>query len=216
MLFQSCGEDDPVKGSDQEYFPLQTGFYQVYDVVKKEYKNQALPDISMYELKTEVVDSFANLDGGFTFVIHRSVRSMETDPWQFREAWSARTNSYQAISTEGNISFVSIGFPAIRNKEWNGNALNTLVADSYQIGDIGKPYELPTGDSYNDAMVIIQQDEENELKRDQREEVYARGVGLIYKRSDVIDYCDDSSCFGQKIIRDGVEYLQVLKEHGQN
>lgn len=216
MIFQSCSEDDPVKGSDDEYFPLQTGFYQVYDVVEKVYENGPVADVFVYQLKTEVVDSFANQEGGYTFVIHRSKRTTVNDPWQFQEAWSARLNSYQAISTEGNISFVRIGFPATINKEWNGNAMNSLEEDSYLIESVGKPYELTTNISFDDALVINQQDELNALKRDQREEVYARNVGLIYKKSDVLNYCDDASCFGQQIIKDGVEYVQVLNEYGQN
>jgi hypothetical protein len=216
MIFQGCGEDDPVKGSDEEYFPLQTGLYQVYDVVEKVYENRALPDVLIYQLKTEVVDSFANQEGGFTYVIHRSTRVTVNDPWQFQEAWSARANSVQAIVAEGNISFVRIGFPATRNKEWNGNSLNALEEDSYQIESVGKPFELPTGVAYQDALVINQEDELNALKRDQREEVYVRNVGLIYKKSNVLNYCDDSSCFGQQIIKDGIEYVQVLYEYGQN
>jgi hypothetical protein len=216
MIFQGCNDEVPVNGNDEEYFPLQTGFYQVYDVVKKVYESPGLPNVFVYQLKTEIVDSFVNQEGGYTFVIHRSTRATETDPWQFEEAWSARTNAYQAIMTEGNISYMRIGFPATQNKEWNGNVLNTLEADSYLIENVGRSYELPTGISYDDALVINQEDELNELKRDQRKEVYARNVGLIYKKSDVLNYCDDASCFGQQIVKNGVEYVQVLKEYGQN
>lgn len=217
MIFQGCSEDEPVKGSDEEYFPLHTGFYQVYDVEEKVYENRQLTGVFGYELKTEVVDSFLNQEGDYTFVIHRSTRATANDLWQFREAWSARTNSYQAISTEGNISYVRISFPTANNKEWNGNILNSLEEDSYLVESVGKPYELSTNFLYDDALVIIQEDQLNALKRDQREEVYARNVGLIYKKSNVLNYCDDTLCFGQQVIEDGVEYVQVLKEyHGKN
>lgn len=219
MIFQGCSDEDPDKGSDVEYFPLQTGFYQVYDVVEKVYENQPVADVFVYELKTEVVDSFANQGGGYTFVIHRSRRSTPNDPWQFQEAWSARTNPSQAVVTEGNVAYVRLAFPALKNKEWNGNTLNTFEADSYLLESVGKPYELGNGVSFEDALVINQQDELNALRRDQREEVYARNAGLIYKRSIVLNYCDDGDdggCFGQQIIKDGIDYIQVLKEYGQN
>lgn len=216
MIFQGCSDEDPVKGSDLEYFPLQTGFYQVYDVVEKVYENRPVADVFVYELKTEVVDSFANQGGGYTFVIHRSRRSAPNDPWQFLEAWSSRTTPSQAVVTEGNVAYVRLAFPALKNKEWNGNALNALEVDSYQIKSVGKHYELENNVSFDDVLVINQQDELNALKRDQREEVYARNIGLVYKKSDVLSYCDDTVCFGQQIIEDGIEYVQILKGYGQN
>jgi hypothetical protein len=217
VFLLGCSEDEPEnQETDSQYFPLQTGLFQIYQVDETVYTELNSPEVLEYELKTEVVDSFANLEGGFTFVIHRSTRKTESDPWQFQEAWSARTNAYQAVMTEGNISYVRIAFPAIKNKEWNGNALNSLEMDSYLLESVGKPFELSTNLEFNDVLVIKQEDELNELIRDQREEVYARNVGLIYKKSIVLNYCDDSGCFGQQVINDGTEYIQVLKEYGQN
>lgn len=217
VILLGCSEGEPEKQkTDNEYFPLQTGFFQIYEVTETVYSEINPTEFLEYELKTEAVDSFANLEGGYTFVIHRSTRSTENDTWQFQEAWSARTNAYQAVLTEGNISYVRIAFPAIKNKEWNGNALNALEMDSYLLESVGKPFDLSTDLEFNDALVINQEDKLNELKRDEREEVYARNVGLIYKKSVVLNYCDDSDCFGQQEINDGTEYIQVLKEYGQN
>jgi len=220
MVLAGCSEgESPAKGGDQEYFPLQTGLYQIYSVDETVYSEFNPPEFLEYELKTEVVDSFANLEGGYTFVIHRSTRTAENAPWQFQESWSARTNAYQAVLTEGNISYVRIAFPAFKNKEWNGNALNTLELDSYLVESVGGSYEIDATLKFKDVLVINQEDELNVLKRDQREEVYSRNVGLIYKKSSVLNYCDDGDpggCFGQEVIKDGVELVQVLKQYGQN
>ncbi len=217
VILSGCGDGEPEKQDlDVAYFPLRTGFYQIYTVEENVYTELDPPESFIYELKTEVVDSFANQEDGFTFVIHRSTRSSESDPWQFQEAWSARTNDLYAVLTEGNIPFVRIAFPASKNNEWNGNVLNSLEADSYIIESAGGSYELDTELEFNDVLVISQEDELNELIRDQREEVYGRDVGLIYKKRIVLNYCDEVPCFGQQIINDGIEYWQVLKEYGQN
>jgi hypothetical protein len=216
VILSGCGDEETQNQRGQDYFPLKTGLYQIYTVEENIYTELNPPESFVYELKTEVVDSFANQEGGFTFVIHRSTRATESDPWEFQEAWSARTNELQAVLTEGNVSFVRIAFPANKNMEWNGNALNSLEADSYVIESAGDSYELDTDLEFNDVLVILQEDEVNELTRDQREEVYARNVGLIYKKSLVLNYCDEVECFGQEIINDGFEYRQVLKEYGQN
>lgn len=216
VFLLGCGDDEPAdRLNSEEYFPLQTGSYRIFSVEKNTYTELNPPEEMQYELKVEVVDSFANQEGGFTYVIHRSTRETENDTWEFREVWSARTSDYQAVENEGNVSFVRIAFPAIRNKEWNGNALNSLEEDSYIIESAGDPYELEDL-AFDDVLVIDQEDEVNELIRNQREEIYARNIGLVYKKSIVLNYCDDVSCFGQQIIKDGVEYWQVLKEYGQN
>src|SRR5688572_9615044 len=91
VVLIGCSESEPEKqGTDSEYFPLQTGYFQIYSVDETIYTELSPPESFEYELKTEVVDSFTNLEGGYTFVIHRSTREAEPDPWQFLDAWSAR------------------------------------------------------------------------------------------------------------------------------
>lgn len=211
-----CGEEEVVQKRDTEYFPLQTGFFQIYSIQETIYTELDPPLELSYELKTEVVDSFANMEEGFTYVIYRSTRNSESDPWVFQESWSARTNTQQIVLIEGNISYIRIALPAFKNKQWDGNALNTQEEDIYVIETVGKSYELNATLEFDDTVVINQESESNNLFRDEREEVYARNIGLIYKKSVVLNYCDEVPCFGQQIINDGVEYLQVLKEYGQN
>jgi hypothetical protein len=217
VALYGCGDDESIhQRSDLEYFPLQTGFYQIYTIDETIYTELDPPQEFSYELKTEVVDSFANLEGGITYVLYRSTRTTESDPWVFQESWSARTNMQEIVLIEGNVSYIRIALPAFKNKEWNGNALNSLEEDAYRIESKGKSYQLNASLQFNDALVVNQENEVNNLFRDEREEVYARNVGLIYKKSIVLNYCDEVPCFGQQIINDGVEYLQVLKEYGQN
>lgn len=213
--FLSCSDEERAR-PDTEYFPLEIGLYRIYSVEENIYSELNPPVLNEYELKTEIVDSFENQEGGITFVIHRSTRDSENDPWDFQETWSARMNSYQAIENEGNVSFVRIVFPASKNKVWDGNILNTLEEDDYVIELSGSKSTLETGVELNDVVLINQEERLNALVRDEREEIYARGIGLAYKKSVVLNYCDDSGCFGQEIIKDGIEYWQVLKEYGKN
>ena len=214
-VFSSCRDEEQAR-PDTEYFPLKVGLYRIYSVEENIYSELNPPVLTEYELKTEIVDSFVNQEGGTTFVIHRSTRDTENDPWEFQETWSARLNSYQAVEIEGNVSFVRIVFPASKNKMWDGNVLNALEEDDYVIELSGGKSTLETGVELDDLVMINQEEKLNALVRDEREEVYARGIGLAYKKSVVLNYCDEAGCFGQQIIKDGVEYWQVLKEYGKN
>lgn len=217
IVASGCGDDEPVKQTNGvEYFPLRTGSYQIYTVDQTTYSEVNPTEEISYELKVEVIDSFPNTDDSFTYAIHRSTRISASDPWQYQETWSARVNVQHIVLTEGNLAYIRIALPVGKNKEWNGNALNVLVDDFYKIESVGGSYELTDELDFDDVLVVNQHDETNELVKDEREEVYAKNIGLIFKKSIALNYCDEVPCFGQQIIKDGVEYVQVLKEYGQN
>lgn len=216
----SCSDGDPLKRQDdKEYFPLQVGYYQIYSVEETEYESIGQSSFSAYELKIEIVDSFTDLAGGPIYAIHRSKRADENSPWEFVDTWSARVNDLQAVMSEGNTSYVKIAFPAFSSKEWNGNALNTMQEDLYKYDETGVQFDLDNGQSFNDCLVINQESYLDVLSKEDRQEVYARNIGLIYKKYIVLHYCDGTEaedCFGQQVIVNGIESIQSLKEYGQN
>jgi hypothetical protein len=54
--------------------------------------------------------------------------------------------------------------------------------------------------------------------KDERTEIYARHVGLIYRKAIQLTYCtDEDVCIiGSQEILQGTEYFQTLKEYGKN
>jgi hypothetical protein len=211
-----CGEDEPVRPDDRIYFPLQTGFFQIYDVEENIYSEINDDQFLVYELKMEVIDSFLNLGGDYTFVIHRSTRPSQSDEWEFLDTWSAHVNDGKAVLSEGNTAYIRLAFPISANRTWNANELNTKEEDQYEIAGIYKSYELDNELEFRNVAIVEQEDELNLLLRDQSVEVYAPNVGLIYSKSVVINYCDLGPCVGQNVIKNGREYFQVLKSYGQN
>ena len=215
MLQAGCNSDEPVRIKDAEYFPLQTGFYQIYDIEEILYSAFNPPESLLYELKVEIVDSFTNGEGGTTYVLHRSTRNDQNEPWSYRESWSARTTTQFAIETEGNTSYVKLVFPLQSGAHWNGNSLNDLGEDEYEIEGMGQLFNAGNGVSFDNCIVVNQNNESNLVFKDERTEVYSPGMGLVYKESSVWEYnCTGGSCSGQ--ITSGRYLKQVLKDHGQN
>jgi hypothetical protein len=216
LFLVGCGEHEPVKQSDpKEYFPLAVGNFYIY-AVERTTHSEVVPKVvtDSYELKTEIIDSFDNQDNGITYVIHRSRRQSENDAWEFVDTWSARSTPYQAVVSEGNTAYIRLTFPVYKNKLWNGNALNVMPDDYYTIEASGTAFTA--GDHFfSDCVVVNQEKYLDALLKDDRTEVYARHVGLIYKKSIVLNYCDTEGCLGQQVIKNGVEYYQVLKAYGQ-
>lgn len=226
----SCSSD-AVNPVDESYFPLRVGAYWVYDVEEINTLRIACTDNGettlKYELKVEVTDSFPNgeFEGGYTFVLTRSKRPGSTQPWQRFSTWTSKKVRAQAVNNEDNFLYLKLVFPLYENQVWNGNLynnepeLNGKVEDEYTATQVGRPYTLTNGQSFQKTVTILQNDEQkNILYRDSRIEVYARNIGLVYKESFLLKYFSNSQlpCYAQNRTQQGTILKQMLKEVGQN
>jgi hypothetical protein len=219
LVVAGCSDDDTMPVSDAEYFPLRKGFYQIYSVSETRYFNIGDFESRTFQLKTEVVDSFANQEGGYTYTIYRSERSSAAEPWTFKAVWSVRMNTVNLVVSEENTPFVRIAFPTVINRTWDGNALNTLSADECLLKTVGKSYLLESGDEVGPYIQIVQEDSfDSTLFKDKRQEFYVRGIGLVKREIEDVDYCStQGECeLGAQVIKSGIIYIQTLIEYGQN
>ena len=209
FLLNCCAPDTVPIISDTAFFPLKKGNYWIYEIEEHHYQEQSEISYSSYELKEEVVDSFFNVSSTLTYVIDRSVRTADDQPWNALDTWTVRVDNDRIIVTEGNKSYVKLALPLFTGRVWDGNALNADGQDDYLVSDM--PDHVL---SFDDGVDILQEDEENLLLKEKRMEVYARDVGMVYREKVEISYCADAGCIGQNIIEEGTEYYQVLTEYG--
>lgn len=220
----SCDSQDSVtpQNTDQEYFPLRKGYYQLYDIDETTYE-LGVAQARQYQLKVAVIDSFVNGTGVYTYVLQRSIRATSSDPWESAETWSAELRKREVVVTQGSTPFVVLSFPVETGREWNGNSFNTEVnpvsgenEDRYQITETAGNHTI-NGLSFTDCLTVLQEDNQEFIVYfDQRSEVYARNVGLISKKTTQLKYCNDQdrNCIGQQIIDEGIIYEQTIREYG--
>jgi hypothetical protein len=213
----SCdsGEDAVPAETGKDYFPFRKGLYYVYDVVETEYV-LSTPETMEYELKIQVVDSFFNLNEKLTYVIYRSKKMEGDTDWTYIDTWSGTLDSREVIVNEENIPFVKLKLPVDQGTEWNGNIYNTGEEDEYLLEEINKPHTF-NGENFDNCITINQNDNEDYIVfLDQRKEIYAKGVGLIYKETTQLNYCtaEAQGCLGQQVVESGLIYQQTIKEHG--
>jgi hypothetical protein len=216
LILAGCDGEHAEKVIDKgfDYFPLQTGIFLIYDVDETRYDQGNEPEILAYQLKTEVVDSFTNTTGGITYVVYRSTRADENSPWVFLDTWSARVNNTEAVNIEGNISFVKLSFPLAEGIEWNGNMLNNLESDDYEVLSYDVPFTLD-GTTFDSTLTIEQEFNDDPIVyTDMRTEVYARDIGLIYKETTQLRFCQAQTCSGNELIETGIIYKQQIREYG--
>jgi hypothetical protein len=196
------------------YFPLQTGSYQIYTVEEILYSEIKATETLLYQLKVEAVDSFPNLDATYTYVFNRSKRDSETEPWRNLDTWSVRSSDRELVVNEGNVPYVKLIFPLKKELVWNGNKYNTLPKDDYMLATLDEPF-VTSGMTFDQTLQVIQEDNQDFIvAQDKRTEVYARNVGLIYKETTQLKYCTKDNCTGQQIIESGVIYKQAIIQYG--
>jgi hypothetical protein len=216
LLVTACssGDEKPVD-IGRDYLPGRVGIFQVYNVDRTEYSEVADPVEAHYELMTEVVDSFPDVNDEYTYVIHRSTRANSGDDWEYLDTWSVGISDQEAIVNEENIAYVKIRFPVLNNRQWNGNEFNVSEPDTYEMESVEEPFTIDD-QTYAKTITIEQEDSEDLLFKDKRLEVYAKDIGLIYREITDLNYCDDVDCFGQKEIKSGIIYKQSIISHGIN
>jgi hypothetical protein len=201
----------PARGA--EYFPLKTGAFTIYDVDSIAIASN-VETAYTYQLKLEVKGSFTNGAGGTSYIIQRQKRDNAGAPWTEAGTWSAWTDARNAVSVEGNQSFVKLQFPINVANAWNGNELNSNGGEDDCGGNPCDRYEVSEVDP---DVLIVQGDVEDVLvKFDVRREVYSKDIGLTYKEVTVLEYCTSQNCFGNQFVDKGVKYTQTLAEHGEN
>lgn len=223
LIVISCDPvEQMVRPTDEAYYPIEVGRYWIYDVVNVTYGAQSMIE-NRFEQKIAVVDSFQVSTGEITYVFHLSERPDQQSSWQYMNTWSARIDPVQLLVTEGTTTFVKLTFPISKGKSWNGNAFNTLGGselcddarcDLYEITEVETDFSTAF-ESYGEAVVVTQNDDVDAIVgNDIRKEVFVRNVGLVYKLSEIIEYCTQGGCVGQKQIIAGTYWEQQLMSHG--
>lgn len=225
-MMLSCSTDERVVPDlGRDYYPLQVGHYAIYQLEETKILFSAETKTS-YELKITVNDSSVSKQGIVTYFLSRQKRANSSAAWENLDTWSAQVLNNKIVHNEGNVLFVKLIFPPSLNLAWDGNQFNNLPddgnlfagnkSDQYFIADLDASATLPSGFETDRSLTVIQNDfSDNIVGVDQRKEMYARGVGLIYKEITQLKYCTSSNCLGQQKIDQGVILKQSLKAHGQ-
>jgi hypothetical protein len=229
----SCSEDEPVMPDmGFDYYPLQVGNYSIYQVQESKINGSLKTNLS-YELRVLVTDSAVSEQGVVTYFLVREKRTNSSGKWESLDTWSTKVINNSVIQNEGNVLFVKLIFPPSLNLKWNGNQYNNVKvdenpfnvslpydgniltdsnSDQYFISAQNVPVTLSTGFEADNTLTVVHNNYQDDVVgKDQRNEIYARGVGLIYKEVNQYIECNGSICSGDK----AGTLIQSLKEYGQ-
>jgi hypothetical protein len=218
--------DPKVMGYD--YYPLEVGDWRVYDVMDIRYMSD-VGDTTYFQLRERVDTTFYDQTNTLNFKIIRSVRANENTPWVDDSVMVVSMSDTDVILTRNNTKFVKMVFPVKEGKEWSGDAYNTYVnlthehdafgyKEPYTYEKVGNAFEL-NGETFPNTVTVIQGYPTNSaILQDDRSEVYAEGVGMIYRKFKRIIYtaCAEDDCEnGEEYKIHGHERHEKLISHGK-
>ncbi len=212
-----CGDDDnvlPMSPSASDYFPLSVGQTSVYSVEEVLYNLRDGADTSRYQLREVVAEAYEGAGGEIIHTLERYTRASSQDAWVLDSLWTARKNEQEAIVVESNVPYVKLTFPFEDDLQWNGNALNNQPALTYTLSETDSTLRKEMGTALDSLLInsrtVVQRQLETLVNDSILTETYAPGVGLIHKKSRILQYCADEECIGQKVIEAGRSYRQTL------
>lgn len=211
-----------------QYYPLRAGDYWIYRVVETRYRNQLAwqpGDSSVYFVREQIDTIYQDLTGQPAYQFTRSRRPSATAAWGADSVFVVNKSASDVRLYYNNVRWVPFVFPVLDGKKWNAHVFNVnsqvtnpAQADYYTFAAPGQPFTV--GDTtYQNTVKVIQRFNENAIERQDAYEVYAYGVGRIYKQVLAFDYCSDparqNACaVGEEYIVKGSKRTEQLQAYG--
>lgn len=182
----------------KDYISLQAGHFIEYEVDSIIYNDFNLStDTFKTEFRDMIGSEFNDNEGRPSVIINRSSRSSSTSEWKDILTYYATLTNFKYEVIEDNLRFIKLVFPVKLNTRWYGNTYIPTALNpefqwydkwDYRYANVSEGYSngvlfFPSTVTINQANVIEgnPDDADSYSAKTYAQEVYAKGVGLVYK-----------------------------------
>lgn len=178
----SCKKEKASVDFHFDYFDLRQGRYITYDVTEIKHDDGAIVahDTMNYQLKTVIGDTVVDNEGRIARKFLRYKRNSPSDSWVLSDVWTAIITGRRAELVEENQRMVKMVFAPTISKVWDLNAYNPQNELECYYRDLHKQTTI-NGIQFDSVLVVEQEDFPSFVDYRRKYEVYANGVGLVYK-----------------------------------
>lgn len=232
LLLGGCKEATYLEPADpgRGYFPAEVGRYRIYQVFDTTWLNYA-PTPRAYQVREQLVSSYLDAASQPVFRVESARRADSGAAWVADSAFTLSVDERRVVYTRGTRRSVELVFPVRDELAWNlsayANTTQTDVADTtrkYVKGTNGQPFTLPAVPGYpakafsktlTTANIGSAAAENNCTRRTYRQ-VFAEGVGPVYRRSVNFDFQNtvNNTCEPELGPNQGASHTEVLVESG--
>jgi hypothetical protein len=186
--------------SINDYAALQTGktyIYRLDSTIIAPFGTALI--VKSYQAKDSIESAFTDNLGRQSFRIFRYIRdTLATRPWRFAATYVATPTVQTLEYVDNNLRFIKLHTPIKEGYKWKAHSfidtkINTTLRYldewEYEYRNVEQPYTV-LNKTYDSTIIVFQHDETNPpvsfnpavyQQKDYGVEVYAKGIGLIYK-----------------------------------
>ena len=164
-----------------KYFPIELNNSKEYYVTNISYTSFG-KDTNTYFLKEIISEIYFDEEGDTNYRIERFTKSDSLEDFIIKDIWTIKKNKRLIEVVEENERFVKMVFPINEYLYWDGNALNARGNQEYYIDNIHDNYNM-NNFSFDSTVSVIQEFKSNQIEYESAKEVYASGIGLVYKEN---------------------------------
>ena len=193
------------------YFPLFTHEFSLYEKYSKQYNTDGsiIFDTSYVKIITGI--PYMDNEGNNSFPLYYYSKPKDLPSWLEEKTIAVKIVNGIVMINDNTKQLVALSIPLVNENTWDVNVFNTDDPDEYKIINKGESYL-----DFSNTLTILQEDNQDFfLQLDQRKEIYAQSIGLVFQEKKIINYCTENNCFGQQIIDSGYEEMMVLIERGK-
>ncbi|MDQ2794445.1 MAG: hypothetical protein M3Y12_10630 [Bacteroidota bacterium] len=194
----------PVPDLGRGYYPLAVGNTWTYAVRDSVWSAASFatptstPTGTSFQFRETIADIFSDAAGQPAYRLVRARRATATDNWVDDSVFTISTPGSALVLNRGNVRTVELVFPPRPGRSWNLNAFNnnyndTITAETRQYSAVGQPFS--TGGGVTGLPVVAYANtvttantgmatESSLLRHVSYQQVYAPGVGPVYRRRD--------------------------------
>jgi hypothetical protein len=222
LMLQSCSESgtDPITPYD--YFPLEIGHFQVYQVNEEVYSSgNSNPVLRAWQERDEVTSVNQDSAGTKIFMVSRYSRNTAAQAWQKTKEYSVRHDPDKVIVNLDNEVLMPLVFPYSPQVTWDGYRY-------FKVEDTDPRYNtLHKYENINQSLAIDNLSFDKTIKVSERTDTagvaqfrlgykqYAAGVGLIVDEQTNFDYLQENGEFiGYRVIGSGTRRVRKIIDHG--
>jgi hypothetical protein len=203
LFFYSCKKQTETfaSASINNYYPLQTGktyLYRLDSTIPAPFGASLI--VKSYQAKDSIESTFIDNEGRESYRIFRYTRdTLATQPWRFAATYFATPANKTLEYVDNNLRFIKLHLPIREGYTWKAHSfidtksINTPISYldewEYEYRNVDENYKV-LNKSFDSTITVFQHDEttpagpfnpNNYQQRNFGQEIYAKGVGLIYK-----------------------------------
>lgn len=212
LIFYACKKEKiDMPEPSYNYFPVEKGKWVEYNVDSIFHaENDNNNDDSVYsyhfQIREEIDSTFSDGQGNPAQVVLRFRRNSPGEEWTLSNVWTQTLSLTGAYRMEDNVYYHKLAFPINGSTVWDGNDMNTQEEELYQYDDFHIARTIGVL-SFDSTLSVLQRDENNYVERIYGLEIYAAGIGMVFKERDDLGKRSN-------VVVKGLEYKMTLSDFG--